>query len=96
MVVTNLDEDNVLIESSPFYHNYVFLLLADVYTWTVQYGVIISPSAKDKFPKMLNYATDVAWPDSHSCESGCFRKSNLANKKPDVFAPGFTSFGMVT
>ncbi len=58
-----VDSDGVMIESSTFYHNYILLKVGEIISWGEKNEIVLPESVSEKFPLMLDYATDVAYPD---------------------------------
>ena len=63
MMEEAVDSNGVMIESSPYYHNYILLKIGEIIRWGEVNNIPLPNSLSTKFPMMLDYATDVAYPD---------------------------------
>jgi hypothetical protein len=63
MMQHTVDENGVMMESTPYYHHYVLLLMGDVTIWADKHGISLPHILKERFPKMIEYITDMAQPD---------------------------------
>ena len=63
MMEFTVDEDGVMMESTPYYHHYVLLLMGDVAIWSDKNSIPLPKIFHERFPKMLDYITDMARPD---------------------------------
>ena len=65
MMTNVVDEDGVMIESTPYYHSYIILLMGDIVLWGNENQIPLPPVIADRFPKMMSYLTDVSYPDGN-------------------------------
>jgi peptidoglycan/xylan/chitin deacetylase (PgdA/CDA1 family) len=63
MMEDAIDSDGVMIESSPYYHNYILIKIGDIIRWSDENDIVMPDVVSEMFPLMLDYATDVAYPD---------------------------------
>lgn len=60
-----LDEDGVEVEQSPFYHFYFLTGFWEIYRWTRENGIALSPTVELRIRQMLRYATYIVLPDGN-------------------------------
>lgn len=60
---STIDEEGVLIENSPFYHNYMLKKVSDLFSWAIDYDLMLPKVYGTRIPLMLDYAMDMAQPD---------------------------------
>ena len=60
-----LDEDGVEVEQSPFYHFYFMTGFWEIFRWTRENGIALSPTAESRIRQMLRYATHIVLPDGN-------------------------------
>jgi len=58
-----VDDDGVMIESSPYYHCYILLKISEIIRWGSDNGIPLPDVVSERSEKMLDYITDVAYPD---------------------------------
>lgn len=87
MRTTNIDEDGVDIENSPFYHQYVLGLMSQIADWSELYEPELATSYRDTTTAMLKYLAYVAQPDGELPMLGASQQTTIQSRDPNLFEP---------
>jgi hypothetical protein len=87
MIASNLDEDGIDIENSPFYHYYVLGMVTQIARWANAHEPALAPSYEAAQRAMLPYAAAIVQPDGRLPMLGATATTIVPNQDPAVYGP---------
>lgn len=87
MRVTNVDEDGVDVENSPFYHLFVLGLVAQIGDWAKVWEPEIAPAWDATKRAMVRYLTYVTLPNGRLPLLGATGTTIVRNQDPLIYGP---------
>lgn len=87
MRTTNIDEDGVDVENSPFHHQYVLGLMSQITNWAELYEPSLGKRFRDATTSMLKYMAYVAQPDGELPLLGASQQTTIQSRDPKLFGP---------
>jgi hypothetical protein len=82
---TNVDADGVDIENSPFYHQYVLGMIAQIALWAKQFEPSVGDTYEPTAASMLKYLAYVARPDGEVPMLGASQETTIQSRDPKLY-----------